>query len=322
MTRDGERRGAPAPSPPGCADDLVHRLAALDSHDPRRIAVRHQVVESHLPLVHHLAGRFRGRGEPFDDLVQVGTIGLLNAIDRFDPGRGSFTAFAVPTILGEIRRHFRDRGWAMRVPRRLQDLGRRVSMARDDLTQQLGRSPTVQDLAIHLDEDSDLILEALESTAAYTMVPLPTTPEEAFLAPLGVLDEGLALVEDRAVLRPLLAVSRTGSGPSWPFGSSAGCPSPGSPPRSASPRCTCPGYWLTASPSSVKASPRREKRRKGWIRTVLTCFDEAGTTYRNGYDRVRTRVSLAYLVTRSRCPDNHHPPSCPATHRRRAPRPR
>ncbi|MDQ1289041.1 MAG: polymerase sigma-B factor, partial [Actinomycetota bacterium] len=172
---------------------------------PRRIAVRHQVVESHLPLVHHLAGRFRGRGEPFDDLVQVGTIGLLNAIDRFDPGRGSFTAFAVPTILGEIRRHFRDRGWAMRVPRRLQDLGRRVSMARDDLTQQLGRSPTVQDLAIHLDEDSDLILEALESTAAYTMVPLPTTPEEAFLAPLGVLDEGLALVEDRAVLRPLLA---------------------------------------------------------------------------------------------------------------------
>ena len=126
-------------------------------------------------------------------------------MDRFDPDRGNFTAFAVPTILGEIRRHFRDRGWAMRVPRRLQDLSRRVSATRDELTQTLGRSPTVQELATNLDEDVDLVLEALDSASAYTMVPLPTTPEESGLAPLGTTDEGLELVEDRATLRPLLA---------------------------------------------------------------------------------------------------------------------
>jgi RNA polymerase sigma-B factor len=93
----------------------------------------------------------------------------------------------------------------MRVPRRLQDLGRRVSGARDELTQTLGHSPTVHELAAHLDEDVDLVLEALESAGAYTLVPLPSTPEEANLAPLGGLDEGLELVEDRATLRPLLA---------------------------------------------------------------------------------------------------------------------
>jgi RNA polymerase sigma-B factor len=193
-----------APSTGRVEDQLVE-LVALAPETPARADLRRQIVESQLPLVHHLAQRFRGRGEPYDDLVQVGTIGLLNAVDRFDPDRGSFTAFAVPTILGEIRRHFRDRGWAMRVPRRLQDLGRRVSAARDELTQTLGRSPTVQELAAHLDEDVDLVLEALDSASAYTMVPLPTTPEEADLAPLGTTDEGLELVEDRATLRPLLA---------------------------------------------------------------------------------------------------------------------
>jgi RNA polymerase sigma-B factor len=202
---DGEGPTAGAAPSTGRVDDQLAELAAIPSGDPVRAALRRHIVESQLPLVHHLAQRFRGRGEPYDDLVQVGTIGLLNAVDRFDPGRGNFTAFAVPTILGEIRRHFRDRGWAMRVPRRLQDLGRRVSAARDELTQALGHSPTVQELAAHLDEDVDLVLEALDSAAAYMMVPLPTTPEEADLAPLGTTDEGLELVEDRATLRPLLA---------------------------------------------------------------------------------------------------------------------
>lgn len=202
---DGGPRSAGAPSTAARLDDLLIELAALCTQDPGRAALRRHVVESQLPLVHHLAQRFRGRGEPYDDLVQVGTIGLLNAVDRFDPERGNFTAFAVPTILGEIRRHFRDRGWAMRVPRRLQDLGRRVSAARDELTQALGHSPTVHELAAHLDEDVDLVLEALDSAGVYTMVPLPTTPEEADLAPLGTIDEGLELVEDRATLRPLLA---------------------------------------------------------------------------------------------------------------------
>jgi len=189
----------------GRIETLLVELAGLRDQDPRRPALRRRVVESQLPLVHHLAQRFRGRGEPYDDLVQVGTIGLLNAVDRFDPGRGAFTGFAVPTILGEIRRHFRDRGWAMRVPRRLQELGRRVSAAREELTHTLGRSPTVQELSAHLDEDVDLVLEALGSASAYTMVPLPSAPEDAAQGRLGALDESLELVEDRAMLRPLLA---------------------------------------------------------------------------------------------------------------------
>jgi RNA polymerase sigma-B factor len=186
-------------------DAMLRRLAAMPADDPERAALRQRLVEAQLPLVHHLAQRFRGRGEPYDDLVQVGTIGLLNAVDRFDPERGSFTGFAVPTILGEIRRHFRDRGWAMRVPRRLQELGRQVSEARELLTQKHGRSPTVQEIAQHLDADPDLVLEALDTASVYATVPLPSTPEEGEMAPLGFIDSGLELVEQRATLRPLLA---------------------------------------------------------------------------------------------------------------------
>lgn len=186
-------------------DALLRRLAALAPDDPQRPVLRQRLVEAQLPLVHHLAQRFRGRGEPYDDLVQVGTIGLLNAVDRFDPERGSFTGFAVPTILGEIRRHFRDRGWAMRVPRRLQELGRQVSEAREVLTQKLGRSPTVHEIAQHLDADTDLVLEALDTASVYATVPLPSTPDEGEMAPLGFIDTGLELVEQRATLRPLLA---------------------------------------------------------------------------------------------------------------------
>ena len=186
-------------------DAMLRRLAALAPDDPERATLRQRLVEAQLPLVHHLAQRFRGRGEPYDDLVQVGTIGLLNAVDRFDPERGSFTGFAVPTILGEIRRHFRDRGWAMRVPRRLQEMGRQVSEAREVLTQKLGRSPTVQEIAQHLDADPDLVLEALDTASVYATVPLPSTPEEGEMAPLGFIDSGLELVEQRATLRPLLA---------------------------------------------------------------------------------------------------------------------
>jgi len=187
------------------ADELLARLAVVDPDDPERPALRREAVEAELPLVHHLAQRFRGRGEPYADLVQVGTIGLLNAVDRFDASKGAFTSFAVPTILGEIRRHFRDRGWALRVPRRLQDLGRQVSESRELLTQQLGRSPTVEEIARHLDTDPDVVLEALETAGAYATVPLPATPEEAEKIHLGSEDEGLELVEQREILRPLLA---------------------------------------------------------------------------------------------------------------------
>ena len=201
--------------PPRSAQDVrtagLARLAAMSAQDPRRPALRRAVVEDNLPLVHHLAQRFKGRGEPYDDLVQVGTIGLMNAIDRYDPSRGSFTTFAVPTIVGEIRRHFRDRGWAMRIPRRVQDLGRRVSQAREALTHQLGRSPTVDEIARLLEVDPDLVLEALDTTAAYLTVPLPAMADEGQIGARGLADAeaghdaGLELVEQREMLRPLLA---------------------------------------------------------------------------------------------------------------------
>ena len=200
------QRPAPLPAAPEAIPSFeLSRLAAMRRDDPDRPLLRRDVIESHLPLVHHLAQRFRGRGEPYDDLVQVGTIGLLHAVDRYDPGRGSFTAFAVPTILGEIRRHFRDRGWAVRVPRRLQDLGRQVASAREALTHRLDRSPTVQEIAVHLQADPDLVLEALETAGAYALVPLPTSPEGGEVTSLATLDDGLELVEHRELLRPLLA---------------------------------------------------------------------------------------------------------------------
>jgi RNA polymerase sigma-B factor len=186
------------------AQTLLERLVALPADHPERSALRHEVVEAHLALVHHLARRFRGRGEPYDDLVQVGTIGLLNAVDRFDPQRGSFTAFAVPTILGEIRRHFRDRGWALRVPRRLQDLARQVGEAREDLTHRLGRSPTVEEIATQLDADPDLVLEALDTAGVYATVPLPSAPESTDVD-LGFVEPDFETIENRVTLGPALA---------------------------------------------------------------------------------------------------------------------
>jgi len=197
-------RDEPDTEPHQVDPDLL-RLVALAPADPQYQQLRRAVIEAHLPLVHHLAQRFKGRGEPYDDLVQVGTIGLLHAVDRFDPQRGTFSAFAVPTIVGEIRRHFRDRGWAMRIPRRIQDLGRRVSEARETLTHTLDRSPTVREIAEHLDVDADLVLEALETASAYITVPLQTTAEESDRMGKTFEDAGLELVEQRETLRPLLA---------------------------------------------------------------------------------------------------------------------
>jgi RNA polymerase sigma-B factor len=204
-TEIGEETGnGPQVTDPRVDHRLV-TLAAMASTDPRYGALRRTIIEAHLPLVHHLAQRFRGRGEPYDDLVQVGTIGLLHSVDRYDPGRGSFAAFAVPTIVGEIRRHFRDRGWAMRIPRRVQDLGRRVSEARETLTHNLDRSPTVQEIAAYLEVDADLVLEALETATAYITVPLPTSADESDRMAKAFEDSGLELVEQRETLRPLLA---------------------------------------------------------------------------------------------------------------------
>ena len=134
---------------------------------------REQLIESHLNLVRFLASKFKNRGEPLEDLVQVGSLGLIKAIDRFDPDRGlEFTTFATPTIMGEIKRHFRDKGWSVRVPRRLQELSAKVTQATEDLTRELNRTPTVAEISESLDASIDEVLEAMESSSAYSSVPL------------------------------------------------------------------------------------------------------------------------------------------------------
>jgi len=190
-------------------DDLTplhERLARLPVGSPERRALRDELVHRHLPLAEHLAARFLGRGEPHDDLVQVATIGLLKAVDRFDPERGvPFGAYAVPTMLGEIKRHFRDRGWAMRVPRRWQEAGRSLADARETLTHELGRAPTVAELAARTGREPDEVVEVLESANAYTTLPLDTGSPTSPVASLGSVDDRLLNVENREALRPLLA---------------------------------------------------------------------------------------------------------------------
>ncbi|MGH3588264.1 MAG: sigma-70 family RNA polymerase sigma factor, partial [Pseudonocardia sp.] len=128
----------------------------------RATEVRDELVRLHLPLVDHLARRFRNRGEPYDDLQQVGTIGLIKAIDRFDPERMvEFSTYATPTIVGEIKRHFRDKGWAIRVPRRLQELRLELAGATSELTQSFGRSPTVAELAERVGVSDEDVLEGM-----------------------------------------------------------------------------------------------------------------------------------------------------------------
>jgi RNA polymerase sigma-B factor len=194
------------------ARELFERLTVLPEDDGGRAAVRDRLVEMHLPLVRHLALRFRNRGEPLDDLVQVGTIGLIKAVDRFDLEREvEFSTYATPTVVGEIKRHFRDKGWAIRVPRRLQELRQQISIASQDLGQKFGRSPTVAELSTHLGVSDEEILEGLESASAYSTMSLDAGAEgdddgpPAMLDTLGIDDAALEGVEYRESLKPLLA---------------------------------------------------------------------------------------------------------------------
>ncbi|WP_058269993.1 SigB/SigF/SigG family RNA polymerase sigma factor [Olsenella massiliensis] len=166
---------------------------------------RQQLVVSHLNLVRFLASKFKNRGEPLDDLIQVGTIGLIKAVDRFDPSRGlEFTTFATPTILGEIRRHFRDKGWSVRVPRRLQELSAKVNQTKELLTKDLHREPSVEEVAQTLEVSVDEVLEAMESSSAYSTISLEggaTTDDDeeapSVLDRRGEDDQGLASADDR-----------------------------------------------------------------------------------------------------------------------------
>jgi RNA polymerase sigma-B factor len=187
----------------------------ITSHEARTLLRRYHengdtrsrdaLIELSLPLVRSLARRYAGRGEDFDDLVQVGMVGLIKAVDRFDITRGvEFTTYATPTVIGEIKRHFRDRTSAVRIPRPIHDLGQRIPKQREALTTTLGRSPTISELAKALDADEELVIEALQAARSYKAESLSvphgdaetTDPMEA----IGEEEPGFALSEDRIML--------------------------------------------------------------------------------------------------------------------------
>ncbi|MCK1818598.1 RNA polymerase sigma factor SigF [Streptomyces sp. XM83C] len=216
--RHGEHETPGTQNAPGVRHDpqdrsgaraLFVELRGLKEGTPEYAELRNRLVRMHLPLVEHLARRFRNRGEPLDDLTQVATIGLIKSVDRFDPDRGvEFSTYATPTVVGEIKRHFRDKGWAVRVPRRLQELRLSLTTATAELSQQHGRSPTVHELAEKLAISEEEVLEGLESANAYSTLSLdvPDTDDEspAVADTLGAEDEALEGVEYRESLKPLL----------------------------------------------------------------------------------------------------------------------
>ncbi|WP_043466843.1 RNA polymerase sigma factor SigF [Kitasatospora sp. MBT66] len=190
---------------------LFLRLGALEPGSTEHTYVRDTLIELNLPLVRYASARFRSRNEPMEDIVQVGTIGLIKAIDRFDPERGvEFPTFAMPTVVGEIKRFFRDTSWSVRVPRRLQELRLALTKAGDELAQRLDRSPTVAELAACLGVSEEDVVEGLAVGNAYTASSLDSSPSdedgEGPLADrLGYEDLALEGVEYRESLKPLLA---------------------------------------------------------------------------------------------------------------------
>ena len=190
--------------------ELFARLRDEQAPGAGRDTAREALVHLHLPLVEHCARRFRNRGEPLEDLVQVGTIGLIKSVDRFDSDRGvEFSTYATPTIIGEIKRYFRDKGWAIRVPRRLQELRMQITAASAELTQSLGRSPTPRELAGAIGCTVEEIVEGIESSNAYSTLSLDASDagddsSASMLDAIGVDDEGLEHVEIRESLKPLL----------------------------------------------------------------------------------------------------------------------
>jgi RNA polymerase sigma-B factor len=207
-TRDPVTQLAPSPVDRVEADLRLFRRYA-DERDPLG---RDALVERFLPLARQLAARYQRAEEPFDDVFQVACFGLVKAIDRYDLDRGvAFSSYAVPTITGEIKRHFRDHTWAMRVPRDLQDLALRVERVLGDLTRDLGRQPSVDEVAEATGVEPEAVLEAMEASTAYRATSLETPraggddePGESLGDSVGMLDDGFARAEQRAVLHGLM----------------------------------------------------------------------------------------------------------------------
>ncbi|PWI46170.1 RNA polymerase sigma factor SigF [Streptomyces sp. ICBB 8177] len=190
---------------------LFSRLETLEEGTHEYSYVRNTLVELNLALVKFAASRFRSRSEPMEDIIQVGTIGLIKAIDRFELSRGvEFPTFAMPTIIGEIKRFFRDTSWSVRVPRRLQELRLDLAKAGDELAQKLDRSPTVAELADRLDLTREEVIEGMAASNAYTASSLDAQPEEddsegALADRIGYEDHGLEGIEYVESLKPLIA---------------------------------------------------------------------------------------------------------------------
>jgi len=209
MHTHASARHHPHDDAPDTAEDF-RKLASLPEGQLRD-TLRAQIIEAWLPMAERLAGRFRSRGESFDDLRQVAALGLVKAVDRYDPERGNaFESYAVPTITGEIKRHFRDHMWTLHVPRRVQDLRNRVRFARHDLSQTIpGRQPTTAEIAEHAQMSEDDVrtgLEALESFTALSLdAELPGSEDGYSLSDaLGSADPALDVVIDREAVRPRL----------------------------------------------------------------------------------------------------------------------
>ncbi|GAA4552255.1 SigB/SigF/SigG family RNA polymerase sigma factor [Amycolatopsis samaneae] len=191
-------------------DALFDEISRLAEDTDEHARLRRRLIEEHLPLAEHIARRFARRHEPSDDLLQVARLGLINAVDRFDPARGAdFLSFAVPTVMGEVRRHFRDNTWSVRVPRRLKELHLSLNQASTRLAQRFGRAPTARELADHLGLEIDEVAEALLAGNAYqtTSIDRPTQDDTGTITladTAGEDDPGLDRIENREALKPLL----------------------------------------------------------------------------------------------------------------------
>jgi RNA polymerase sigma-B factor len=215
-------RTRPAYTGPATESGRVADERATRAREDRRLleryhhegdqAAREALVDRFLPLARQLARRYQRGGEPLDDLVQVASLGLLKAIDRFDPARETaFSSFAVPTILGELKRHFRDKGWSVRVPRDLQELAVRVERVGEELSRTLGRAPTPSEIAESIGATDEQVLEAREAAGAYRAVSLdrPRDDEEddgGISDAVGIEDPGFRLAEASATVERLMRV--------------------------------------------------------------------------------------------------------------------
>ncbi|GGK39254.1 SigB/SigF/SigG family RNA polymerase sigma factor [Nocardia camponoti] len=212
VVEDTEPEAEP-PEPVSGYDDvgrLFERLAATEPGTVAHTVARDVVINRCIPLADHIARKFSGRGEPFDDLAQVARVGLVHAVDRFDVSRGSnFLSFAVPTIMGEVRRYFRDNTWAMRVPRRVKETHLRIGGAVDQLSQRLGRAPTAKEIAAELEVDPDEVTQAVIAGNAYQPTSIDAASvgrdsDASLLDTLGEEEAQFDRVEEYIAVRPLL----------------------------------------------------------------------------------------------------------------------